>query len=676
MFGQLLTIVAVIAASIFTAGALAVGMSASFSTIMSVGASIMTGTGVGATLAVANISGAGLTATAIAAELGAVGIGAIAGAAGSVAGQAVAMASGNQTHFSWEGVGLGAIGGAVGAGMPSAGSAYESVALRAMQNNVLTQGIGVATGQLQKFDWKGVVASAAGAGIGSAAGRAMGIATQGLELDGFTQGVVNGTAAGIAGGVTSALLSGGRISSTQIATDAFGSAIGSSLADQSQSTHTSDTANGQANAFVNAVNGYSQAGPGITYSGEQVAGGERDDHIARILSLSRRADAGSMESLRQPDGTYRVEVSGIGTSPAEPNDLYPGSNLPSIYPDSYVTGRGTTSRGLAYEDWDSGARAAAVRAGEVVRTGMEPHVAGAGAGSISVIGPVHGFFTFNSAGRLARGVGASALDAWLSLPRAVLGASDLARDAVGYTANAISPQRSVLTGQSFGYQPRSGLLRSIQQAGISGTVSAGITGLVRNAPGIGIIGALGTPNRDWAAIGAQAFNTGTAGAGMVAGMRRRSEFGDWGPLTSHPDSHARSVHGGSVTDSALIVRASTGVKPDGSSGPIPPLSSAFYSDDLLLYTDLAIRNNGGLANAVARQPGQSIVRVETHDVGQLGVNLGYGYARLWATGNKAANAAALGPLQRIDGLQSAQGIYEFNSSKNIWETITVYPAAR
>ncbi len=299
-----------------------------------------------------------------------------------------------------------------------------------------------------------------------------------------------------------------------------------------------------------------------------------------------------------------------------------GTRLGKASSNVYVTGKGTTSRGLAYEEWNSGARATAVRASEVVRTGMEPHVAGAGTGSISAIGPVDGFFTFNSAGRLARGVGASALDAWLSLPRAVLGASDLVREAAGYTANSTSPRRSVLTGQTFGYQPRSGLLRSIQQAGVAGTVGAGITGLVRSAPGIGIIGALGTPNRDWAAIGAQAFNTGTAGAGMVAGMRGRSEFGDWGPLTSHPDSHARSVHGGSVTDSALIVRASTGVKPDGSSGPIPPLSSAFYSDDLLLYTDLAIRNNGGLANALARQPGQSIVRVEAQDVGELGVNLG------------------------------------------------------
>jgi hypothetical protein len=149
---------------------------------------------------------------------------------------------------------------------------------------------------------------------------------------------------------------------------------------------------------------------------------------------------------------------------------------------------------------------------------------------------------------------------------------------------------------------------------------------------------------------------------------------NWAALTAHPDGHAFSVHGGSVTDADLAVRARTGVKPDGSDGPIPPLSSAFHSDSLLISTDQTIREGGGLANAIARQPGQSVVRVETQDVGDLGMNLGYGYVRLGATGNKAANAAGAGPLQRVDGLNSAQGIYELNPATGIWETITVYPA--
>jgi hypothetical protein len=137
---------------------------------------------------------------------------------------------------------------------------------------------------------------------------------------------------------------------------------------------------------------------------------------------------------------------------------------------------------------------------------------------------------------------------------------------------------------------------------------------------------------------------------------------NWDALTSHPDGHAFTVHGGGVTDADLIVRARTGVKPNGQTGPIPPLSSAFYSDNLLIAADQAIRDSGGLQNAIARQPGQSVVRVETQDVGNLGVDLGYGYQRIGATGNK------------IDSLRSAQGIYELNPATGQWETITVYPA--
>lgn len=55
---------------------------------------------------------------------------------------------------------------------------------------------------------------------------------------------------------------------------------------------------------------------------------------------------------------------------------------------------------------------------------------------------------------------------------------------------------------------------------------------------------------------------------------------NWDALTAHPEGHAFSVHGGGVPDADLVVRARTGVKPDGSTGPIPPLSSALHSDGL------------------------------------------------------------------------------------------------
>jgi hypothetical protein len=149
---------------------------------------------------------------------------------------------------------------------------------------------------------------------------------------------------------------------------------------------------------------------------------------------------------------------------------------------------------------------------------------------------------------------------------------------------------------------------------------------------------------------------------------------NWEAPTANPDAHALTVHGGAVTDSQLITRAITGLKPDGSTGPIPQLSSAFYSDDLLIETDLRIRNGGALQNAIARQPGRAFVRVEVQDVGDLGISLGYGYNRVGATANESFNANAIGPLQRIDNLTSAQGVYKFNSTTGVWETVTIYPA--
>ncbi len=63
-------------------------------------------------------------------------------------------------------------------------------------------------------------------------------------------------------------------------------------------------------------------------------------------------------------------------------------------------------------------------------------------------------------------------------------------------------------------------------------------------------------------------------------------------LTSHPNAHSLGVHGSNVTDGDLMVRAKTGVKPDGAIGPsVPPLSSAFHSDDLLVQADQFVRNN-------------------------------------------------------------------------------------
>lgn len=106
-------------------------------------------------------------------------------------------------------------------------------------------------------------------------------------------------------------------------------------------------------------------------------------------------------------------------------------------------------------------------------------------------------------------------------------------------------------------------------------------------------------------------------------------------LTAHPNAHSLGVHGGNVTDGDLMVRAKTGVKPDGAIGPsVPPLSSAFHSDDLLVQADQFVRTNA-LQKAIARNPGSDTVRVTADDVGDVGADLGRGFKRIWPSGNTA-----------------------------------------
>ena len=102
---------------------------------------------------------------------------------------------------------------------------------RAALVSATTQGIAVVTGLQEKFSWRSVAASAAGAGMGAAVGGALrdGGAFSGLG-GGFATDVARGTVAGFAAGLTTAALRGGKVSVARVATDAFGNALGDSIA--------------------------------------------------------------------------------------------------------------------------------------------------------------------------------------------------------------------------------------------------------------------------------------------------------------------------------------------------------------------------------------------------------------------------------------------------------------
>jgi len=100
----------------------------------------------------------------------------------------------------------------------------------------LTQSVSLAVGLQERFDWRGMAASAAGAAAGQAtAGALSEPLAHALQNDTGAK-LVTGTLAGLASGATAAVLRGGRFSVQQVAVDAFGNALGQGLVDSMQPT--------------------------------------------------------------------------------------------------------------------------------------------------------------------------------------------------------------------------------------------------------------------------------------------------------------------------------------------------------------------------------------------------------------------------------------------------------
>jgi YD repeat-containing protein len=109
----------------------------------------------------------------------AAGIGA---AAGSIVSQGLGMALGVQDKFDWKGVATSALSAGIGAGLGAAGTAFDAVktfagahpylyaAASAATGSALTQGVSVAVKLQDKFSWREVAISAAAAGASEVAG--------------------------------------------------------------------------------------------------------------------------------------------------------------------------------------------------------------------------------------------------------------------------------------------------------------------------------------------------------------------------------------------------------------------------------------------------------------------------------------------------------------------------
>jgi YD repeat-containing protein len=224
--GTLIMVVVAVAVTVLTSGAAAAWLAGSMPTLFAVGG-----------VAALGASTAGVMVGA-----------AIGGALGSIASQAVGIAIGAQDSFNWKGVALSAIGSGVAAGVGSfadgltdtsilgAGKelSFTQIAARAAVSNTISQGVGIVTGLQNGFSWAKVGTAYVSAYAGAFSGDQMAGALNGKDnmlatILGNNQQLAVRTVSGFAAGATASILHGGRIDVAQIATDAFGNAIGSSL---------------------------------------------------------------------------------------------------------------------------------------------------------------------------------------------------------------------------------------------------------------------------------------------------------------------------------------------------------------------------------------------------------------------------------------------------------------
>lgn len=230
--GQILIIVVAVVVTIFTAGAAAAALGAAASATSGVAAASAVSLSSTFASGVAALSGSYGLAGAAAAVVG--------GAVGSTVSQGFAVAAGIQQDFNWKAVALSAISAGIGAGVGSianatgvlAGGRAHAVIGRAMIGNVASQGVSVALGLQDRFNWRGVAASGVGAAVGHVVGDALGMhAKDFATATPFSEQVAKRFVAGFAAGSAAAVVRGGKVVVQQVAADAFGNALGNSLAD-------------------------------------------------------------------------------------------------------------------------------------------------------------------------------------------------------------------------------------------------------------------------------------------------------------------------------------------------------------------------------------------------------------------------------------------------------------
>ncbi|MHA6916154.1 hypothetical protein ACQUJO_23925, partial [Ralstonia pseudosolanacearum] len=172
--------------------------------------------------------------------------------------------------------------------------------------STVSQGLESAMGLQHSFSWA-EVATAAGSGLAGA--MAGGAANDGMGYDSrrgfdFGKSLVSGTAAGIASGATAAVMRGGRVQIVQVASDAFGNALGQSLVDSASSSRTSAQEQVLQTAWDGTLYG---SAPSYNYL---------DNTRPTGIFMGATADDSAIPEVQNPDGSW--------TLPGAPSALLQG----------------------------------------------------------------------------------------------------------------------------------------------------------------------------------------------------------------------------------------------------------------------------------------------------------------------------------------------------------------
>lgn len=338
-FGKLLMVIVAIVVTMFTVGAMGSTATGLLQTIIA-GAKVIAGT--------AAISGVG-------ASIGFAATMAVAGAAGAVASQLVGMATGNVEKFDWKGVALSALSGAIAAKLPTnfaipGANEVGNAMVRSAVASALTQGVAVATGLQSRFDWRGVAASAVGTGVGQVVGDAIGLPTV-ARSEGMSVGEFMGKSliTGLAAGAAAAAARGGRVEVQQVAVDAFGNALGQSLADAATSDPTRtmgagpapvSEGGGSAGGLKVSQSLYDGWGPRVNVPGVSLDRPAWDLYVGGTPRLSSMGAFGEQPYARTyseagADGGVPVYVdseTGAEIAPVRPQTVLAGRALPPLAP--------------------------------------------------------------------------------------------------------------------------------------------------------------------------------------------------------------------------------------------------------------------------------------------------------------------------------------------------------